>query len=234
MEVLNWFPQYCLYAHYVCRHEKDSTWTSAIIWHTTTWSWGRKETKQCWPIQFVDGRPSTIQGEQFPHRMEIGGRKSEVGSQKWEVGSKKWEVGGQKSNYAALSLNSQKSEIRSSNCVWSEVWIMKSWVWNLKSEVWSRKSEVRSRKTLLGFRSFSFRAKSPQRRRARRNVFAGYHEFNQNQRARTIPFFFKSLVRHSVTYDIHVHLHATTVNNLQTWGNQFFVTVKNLTFFLVS
>ena len=54
-------------------------------------------------------------------KLEIGGRKSEVGSQKWEVGSKKWEVGGQKSNHAALSLNSQKSEIRSSNFVWSEV-----------------------------------------------------------------------------------------------------------------
>ena len=44
-----------------------------------------------------------------------------MGSGKWEVGSKKWEVGGQKSNHAALSLNSQKSEIRSSNFVWSEV-----------------------------------------------------------------------------------------------------------------
>ena len=38
-----------------------------------------------------------------------------MGSGKWEVGSKKWEVGGQKSNHAALSLNGQKSEIRSSN-----------------------------------------------------------------------------------------------------------------------
>ena len=54
-------------------------------------------------------------------KWEIGNRKSEVGSQKWEVGSKKWEVGGQKSNHAALSLNGQKSEIRSSNFVKSEV-----------------------------------------------------------------------------------------------------------------
>ena len=50
-----------------------------------------------------------------------GSRKSEVESQKWELGSKKWEVGGQKSNHAALSLNGQKSEIRSSNFVKSEV-----------------------------------------------------------------------------------------------------------------
>ena len=54
-------------------------------------------------------------------KTEVGSRKSEVrsqkwevGSGKWEVGSKKWEVGGQKSNHAALSLNGQKSEIRSS------------------------------------------------------------------------------------------------------------------------
>ena len=50
------------------------------------------------------------------------------------MGSKKWEVGGQKSNHAALSLNGQKSEIRSSNFVKSEVW-------SLKSEVGSQKSE---------------------------------------------------------------------------------------------
>ena len=54
-------------------------------------------------------------------KLEVGSQKSEVGSQRWEVGSKKWEVGGQKSNHVALSLNSQKSEIRSSNFVWSEV-----------------------------------------------------------------------------------------------------------------
>ena len=42
------------------------------------------------------------------------------------MGSKKWEVGGQKSNHAALSLNGQKSEIRSSNFVKSEVWSLKS------------------------------------------------------------------------------------------------------------
>ena len=51
----------------------------------------------------------------------MGSWRSEVGSQKWEVGSKKWEVGGQKSNHAALSLNGQKSEIRNSNFVKSEV-----------------------------------------------------------------------------------------------------------------
>ena len=54
-------------------------------------------------------------------KTEVGSRKSEVGIQKWEMGSKKWEVGGQKSNHAALSLNGQKSEIRSSNFVKSEV-----------------------------------------------------------------------------------------------------------------
>ena len=37
------------------------------------------------------------------------------------MGSKMWELGGQKSNQAALSLNGQKSEIRSSNFVKSEV-----------------------------------------------------------------------------------------------------------------
>ena len=51
----------------------------------------------------------------------MGNGKWEVRSGKWEVGSKKWEVGGQKSNHAALSLNGQKSEIRSSNFVKSEV-----------------------------------------------------------------------------------------------------------------
>ena len=44
-----------------------------------------------------------------------------MGSGKSEVGSGKWELGGQKSNHAALSLNGQKSEIRSSNFVKSEV-----------------------------------------------------------------------------------------------------------------
>ena len=60
------------------------------------------------------------------HRCDC--RKSEVRSGKWEMGgqkskhgSKKWEVGGQKSKHAALSLNGQKSEIRSSNFVKSEV-----------------------------------------------------------------------------------------------------------------
>ena len=48
-------------------------------------------------------------------------RKLEIGSRKLEVGSGKWEVGGQKSNHAALSLNGQKSEIRSSNFVKSAV-----------------------------------------------------------------------------------------------------------------
>ena len=54
-------------------------------------------------------------------KLEIGSRKSKVGSGKLEVRSGKWEVGGQKSNHAALSLNGQKSEIRSSNFVKSEV-----------------------------------------------------------------------------------------------------------------
>ena len=57
------------------------------------------------------------------------------------MGSKKWEVGGQKSNHAALSLNGQKSEIRSSNFVKSEVWSLKYEVLSRKSEVGSQKSE---------------------------------------------------------------------------------------------
>ena len=51
----------------------------------------------------------------------MGSWKSEVGNRKSEVRSGKWEVGGQKSNHAAFSLNGQKSEIRSSNFVKSEV-----------------------------------------------------------------------------------------------------------------
>ena len=71
-------------------------------------------------------------------------------------------------NHAALSLNGQKSEIRSSNALSSrksEVW--RSDVWSRKLKVGSRKSEVESqklevgswklevgsRKTLLGFRT---------------------------------------------------------------------------------
>ena len=54
-------------------------------------------------------------------KSEVGSGKWEVGSGKWEVGSEKWEVGGQKSNHAALSLNGQKSEIRSSNFFKTEV-----------------------------------------------------------------------------------------------------------------
>ena len=64
-------------------------------------------------------------------------RKSEVGSRKSVIRSKKWEVGGQKSNHAALSLNGQKSEIRSWNFVRSEVWSLKC-----DSQVGGRKSEV--------------------------------------------------------------------------------------------
>ena len=58
-----------------------------------------------------------------------------------------WELGGQKSNQAALSLNGQKSEIRSSNFVKSEVWSLKYEVFSLKSEVGSRKLEVGSLKS---------------------------------------------------------------------------------------
>ena len=54
-------------------------------------------------------------------KCEVRSGKLEIGSRKSEVGSKKWEVGGQKSNQAALSLNGQKSEIRSSNFVKFEV-----------------------------------------------------------------------------------------------------------------
>ena len=50
-------------------------------------------------------------------KLEVGSGswKSEVVNRNWEVRSGKWVVGGQKSNHAALSLNGQKSEIRSSN-----------------------------------------------------------------------------------------------------------------------
>ena len=51
------------------------------------------------------------------------------------MGSRKWEVGGQKSNHAALSLNGQKSEIRSSNFVKSEVLSVNYKVLSLKSDV---------------------------------------------------------------------------------------------------
>ena len=78
-----------------------------------------------------------------PHRRvksEIRSGKSEVGSGKWEVGSGKWEV--RRSSHSALSLNGQKSEIRSSHFVKSEVWSFKYEVLNLKSEVGSLKLEV--------------------------------------------------------------------------------------------
>ena len=48
-------------------------------------------------------------------KLEVRSWKLEIGSRKSDLGSQKWEVGGQKSNHAALSLNGQKSEIRSSN-----------------------------------------------------------------------------------------------------------------------
>ena len=44
---------------------------------------------------------------------------------KSEVGSGKWKVGNPKTDHAALSLNGQKSEIRSSNFVKSQVWSLK-------------------------------------------------------------------------------------------------------------
>ena len=68
-------------------------------------------------------------------KLEVVSRKLEIESRKLEVGSGKWEVRGQKSNHAALSLNGQKSEIRSSNFVKSEVWSLKYEVLSLKSEV---------------------------------------------------------------------------------------------------
>ena len=85
-------------------------------------------------------------------KSKVRSRKSEVGSRKSEVRSGKWEV--RRSSHSALRLNGQKSEIRSSHFVKSEVWSLslKSEVGSRKSEVGSRKSEVRSRKTLLGFR----------------------------------------------------------------------------------
>ena len=82
----------------------------------------------------------------------VGNRKSEVRSKKWGVGSGKWEIRSRKSEFgsgkwgvgsgrseglashSALSLNGQKSEIRSSHFVKHEVL-------SLKSEVRSQKSE---------------------------------------------------------------------------------------------
>ena len=52
-------------------------------------------------------------------KWEGGSGTSEVGNRKWEVGSGKWEV--RRSSHSALSLNGQKSEIRSSHFVKSEV-----------------------------------------------------------------------------------------------------------------
>ena len=78
--------------------------------------------------------------EESSQKSEVGNRKSEVRSGKWEVGSGKWEV--RRSSHSALSLNGQKSEIRSSHFVKSEVWSFKYEVLNLKSEVGSLKLEV--------------------------------------------------------------------------------------------
>ena len=52
-------------------------------------------------------------------KSKVRSRKSEVGSRKSEVRSGKWEV--RRSSHSALRLNGQKSEIRSSHFVKSEV-----------------------------------------------------------------------------------------------------------------
>ena len=75
-------------------------------------------------------------------------------SEKWEVGSGKWEV--RRSSHSALSLNGQKSEIRSSHFVKSEVRSLKYEVLNLKSEIGSRKSQVGSLKLEVGRPSSAF------------------------------------------------------------------------------
>ena len=87
-------------------------------------------------------------------KSEVGSRKSEVGSRKWEVESGKWEV--RRSSHSALSLSGQRSEIRSSHFVKSEVWSLKYEVWSSKPEVRSRKSEVGSPKSEVGRPSSAF------------------------------------------------------------------------------
>ena len=99
---------------------------------------------------------SSQKSEVGNQKWEIGSRKSEVGSRKSEVrsGSGKWEV--RRSSHSALSLNGQKSEIRSSHFVKSEVWSLKYEVLNLKYEVLNLKSEVGSRKSEVGRPSSAF------------------------------------------------------------------------------
>ena len=70
------------------------------------------------------------------------------------MGSGKWEV--RRSNHSALSLNGQKSEIRCSHFVKSEVLSLKSEVKSRKSEVGSRKTEVGSQKSEVGRPSSAF------------------------------------------------------------------------------
>ena len=70
------------------------------------------------------------------------------------MGSGKWEV--RRPSHSALRLNGQKSEIRISHFVKSEVSSLKSEVGSRKSEVGSRKSEVGSRKSEVGRPSSAF------------------------------------------------------------------------------
>ena len=60
-----------------------------------------------------------VKSEVESWKSEVANRKLEVRSGKWEVGSGKCEV--RRSNHSALSLNGQKSEIRCSHFVKSEV-----------------------------------------------------------------------------------------------------------------
>ena len=80
------------------------------------------------PVWEIGSRKSEVRSGKW----EVGNQKSEIGIWKWEVGSGKWEV--RRSSHSALSLNGQKSEIRSSHFVKYEVL-------RLKSEVRSQKSE---------------------------------------------------------------------------------------------
>ena len=60
-----------------------------------------------------------VKSEVGSWKSEVANRKLEVRSRKSEVGSGKWEV--RRSSYSALSLNGQKSEMRCSHFVKSEV-----------------------------------------------------------------------------------------------------------------
>ena len=71
------------------------------------------------PNRRVKSEVGSWKSEVANRKLEVRSRKSEVGSGKWEVESGKWEV--RRSSHSALSLSGQRSEIRSSHFVKSEV-----------------------------------------------------------------------------------------------------------------